>query len=425
MPSALFEIYQKNFDKTLQRLSGMLELYQNQTKEAQSITLKEIELNISEMERSISQMELEVILEKIPDNKKKLTKIIENNKNIVKQYKREIQDLKYKNESILNKKNLAYIPTNKKAKNTQLNFIKEEQNFDIINFNDEEDTALFIDKKNYKNNNSYNFDKYTINDNTNEEMNLQKDKEIKRINEHNDSDKDITRIKNNNNINISSKMRKNEDKDKDLESNKYKLNKDNLFKKIIRIIFNIIQLLITIIIAFCKNIIYKGYIKLKNYLNHKYGQTNSRRIRMIIFIICFIFIYSFILYIWNSYKMKNTIINEKKNVTILESNFETTNIINDNTNDIDYNESNKTTNPDNTNITNNINDINETNKDTTNTENKNIRNSINDKNNNNNKNMNNISNANNLNNINNTGNNNDNITNINKTLINGNESNHN
>ena len=64
MPSALFEIYQKNFDKTLQRLSGMLELYQNQTKEAQSITLKEIELNISEMERSISQMELEVILQK-------------------------------------------------------------------------------------------------------------------------------------------------------------------------------------------------------------------------------------------------------------------------------------------------------------------------------------------------------------------------
>ena len=156
MPSALFEIYQKNFDKTLKRLSGMIELYQNQTKEAQAITLKEIELNISEMERSISQMELELILEKIPDNKKKLTKIIENNKNIVKQYKREIQDLKYKDQSILNKKNLAYIPTNKKKKTTQLNFLKDENNIDIdiSNQMEDEDTALFIDKNNYKKNNS-------------------------------------------------------------------------------------------------------------------------------------------------------------------------------------------------------------------------------------------------------------------------------
>ena len=52
----------------------MIELYQNQTKEAQAIALKEIELNISEMERSISQMELELILEKIPDNIKSLVK---------------------------------------------------------------------------------------------------------------------------------------------------------------------------------------------------------------------------------------------------------------------------------------------------------------------------------------------------------------
>ena len=103
MPSALFEIYQKNFEKTLKRLSDMLELYQKQSKEVQSITLKETELNISEMERAISQMELEISIEKIPDNKKKLNKIIENNKNIVKQYRREIQDLKFKEQSILNK----------------------------------------------------------------------------------------------------------------------------------------------------------------------------------------------------------------------------------------------------------------------------------------------------------------------------------
>ena len=353
MPSALFEIYQKNFDKTLKRLSGMLELYQNQTKEAQSITLKEIELNISELERSISQMELEVILEKIPDNKKKLGKIIDNNKNIVKQYKREIQDLKYKDQSILNKKNLAYIPSNKKNKPTQLNFLKEkneQENIDIINFNDDEDTALFIDKNNYKKNNSNNYDKYIINDTTNEEMNLQKDESIKRINDHyNDSDKDLISNINNNNIKISSKIKKNEDKDKDLENNKYKLNKDNVIKKIMKIISNVIQFLITIIIAFCKNIVYNGYIKLKNYLNHRYGQQNSRRIRMILFIIGFIVIYSLILYIWNSFKFKSpsnqinpvNLIN-KNNTVISESKNETNNIKNNITNNIDIINNNNT-----------------------------------------------------------------------------------
>ena len=353
MPSALFEIYQKNFDKTLKRLSGMLELYQNQTKEAQSITLKEIELNISELERSISQMELEVILEKIPDNKKKLGKIIENNKNIVKQYRREIQDLKYKEQSILNKKNLAYIPSNKKNKTTQLNFLKEkheQQNIDIINFNeDEEDTALFIDKNNYKKNNSNNYDKYIINDSTNEEMNLQKDESIKRINEHyNDSDKDL--ISNINNIKISSKIKKNEDKDKDLENNKYKLNKDNAIKKIMKIISRIVYCLLTIMISFCKNYVYKGYIKLKNYLNHRYGQQNSRRIRMILFIIGFIIIYSLILYIWHSLKLKSPEVNpvnliNKNNTIISELKNETNNTSNNITNKIDIiNNKNNNTN---------------------------------------------------------------------------------
>ena len=298
MPSALFEIYQKNFDNTLKRLSGMIELYQNQTKEVQSITLKEMELNISEMERAISQMELEVILEKMPDYKKKLTKIIDNNKNIVKQYKREIQDLKYKEQSILNKKNLAYIPTNKKKKNTQLNFLKDET---IIknNFSEDEDTALFIDKNNCKKNN---FDKYTINDITNDEMALKKDEAIKRINEHG-SDSEYE-IKNNSDIDLSTKKKQNKENDKDLTNNKYKLNKDNIFKKIIRIFFTIIQFLIAIIIAFFKNNIFKGYNKLKHHLVHKYGQANSRKIAMVLFIIGFIIIYSLIIYIWNSFKMR-------------------------------------------------------------------------------------------------------------------------
>ncbi len=308
MPSALFDIYQKNFEKTLKRLTGMIELYQNQSKEAQSITLKEIELNISEMERSISQMELEVILEKIPDNKKKLTKIIDNNKNIVKQYKREIQDLKYKEQSILNKKNLAHIPSNKKKKTIQLNFLKDENNIDTSNINEDEDTALFIDKNNnFKNTKSNKFDKYIINDETNEEMNFQKDESIKRINEHNINNNDdiISKINNNNDINLSSKKKKNNEKDKDLENNKYNLDKNNMFKKIIKIIFNIIQFLLAIFIAFYKNIIYKGYIKFKNYLNHRYGQANSRRITMVFIIIGFIIVYSLILYVWNSYKIKN------------------------------------------------------------------------------------------------------------------------
>ena len=346
MPSALFEIYQKNFDKTLKRLSGMIELYQNQTKEAQAITLKEIELNISEMERSISQMELEVILEKIPDNKKKLTKIIDNNKNIVKQYKREIQDLKYKDQSILNKKNLAYIPSNKKKKTTELNFLKDEKNINImdkINSKEEEDTALFIDKNNkYNNIKSNRFDKYIINDDTNEVMNFQNDEYIKRINERTvENNNDIISKNSNTDIKLSSKNKNIEEKDKDSLNNKYNLNKNNLFKKTIKIIFNIIQFLFTILIAFCKNIIYKGYVKLKHYLNHRYGQANSRRIIIFLIIFGFVIIYSLILYICQSYKMKNL----ENPIKLIENNsssiFESKNETNNNINQANFSSNNR------------------------------------------------------------------------------------
>ena len=307
MPSALFEIYQKNFDNTLKKLSEMLELYQNQTKEEQSIALKEIELKISEMERSISQMDLEVILEKIPDNKKKLSKIIENYKNIVKQYKREIQDLKYKEQSILNKKNLAQVPSNKKIKPTQLNLIKDDENninFEK-NFNENEDTTIFIDKNNSKTNS---FDNYIINEDTNDEMNLKKDESIRRINEYNKQNENndiISKINSSDDLHLSTKQKHIDfENDKDLENNKYKLNKGKLLDKIKRISMNIIHYLLIVLSAFYKNVIHKNYLNLKHYLNRRYGQMNSWRIMMVIFIISFLIIYSIILYLINSSKLK-------------------------------------------------------------------------------------------------------------------------
>jgi len=96
-----------------------------------------------------------------------------------------------------------------------------------------------------------------------------------------------------------------------------------------RIIINIIQRLFNAIIAFYKNVMHNGFIKLKRYLNHRYGQANSLRIIMVLFIICFLIVYSFILYIVNSYKVKSTpnTINliEKNNSKALEYNNATLN----------------------------------------------------------------------------------------------------
>lgn len=323
MPSALFEMYQKNFDKSLKNLTEMIELYQNQSKEIQSFTLKEIELNISEMERAISKMELEVIIEKIPDNKKKLNKIISNNKNLVKQYKREIQDLKYKKESILNKNNLVNNINKINDKSPQINLLNIPYFEQNNNNNDDEDVALFIDKNNSNKN--------EFNNSINDEINYKKDESIKRINENNKSDEMNLKSNQNSNLSLSTKKNKKDDdkNDKDSRDNKYKLNKDNLFKKGMRIIINIIQHLFNAIIAFYKNVIHKGFIKLKRYLNHRYGQANSLRIIMVLFIICFLIVYSFILYIVNSYKVKSTpnTINliEKNNSKALEYNNATLN----------------------------------------------------------------------------------------------------
>ena len=344
MPSALFEIYQKNFEKTLKRLTEMLDLYQKQPKEAQSITLKEAELNISEMERAISQMEFEVIIEKIPDNKKKLNKIIEANKNIVKQYKREIQDLKYKEQSILNKKNLAHIPSSKKnKKNTELNLLKNKDNTKINNFMiDDEDIALFINKNNMNNNINGNNGSINLfnNDNIREEINLNKDVEIKRINDFGNNTENIVINNTNdldffsnfginsnpsNNINLKKKKEnsrniKNID-DKDSQDNKYKKNKNNIIKKIFGVIANIINLLITIIIYILKDIIYKRSIQLKNYLHRKYGYTNAMRIMVALIVISFIFIYSLFVILFSS-KTK-----------IQENNINKINLIKNNTNE--------------------------------------------------------------------------------------------
>ena len=344
MPSALFEIYQKNFEKTLKRLTEMLDLYQKQPKEAQSITLKEAELNISEMERAISQMEFEVIIEKIPDNKKKLNKIIEANKNIVKQYKREIQDLKYKEQSILNKKNLAHIPSSKKnKKNTELNLLKNKDNTKINNFmTDDEDIALFINKNNMNNNINGNNGSINLfnNDNIRDEINLNKDVEIKRINDFGNNTENIVINNTNdldffsnfginsnpsNNINLKKKKEnsrniKNID-DKDSQDNKYKKNKNNIIKKIFWVIANIINLLITIIIYILKDIIYKRSIQLKNYLHRKYGYTNAMRIMVALIVISFIFIYSLFVILFSS-KTK-----------IQENNINKINLIKNNTNE--------------------------------------------------------------------------------------------
>ena len=344
MPSALFEIYQKNFEKTLKRLTEMLDLYQKQPKEAQSITLKEAELNISEMERAISQMEFEVIIEKIPDNKKKLNKIIEANKNIVKQYKREIQDLKYKEQSILNKKNLAHIPSSKKnKKNTELNLLKNKDNTKINNFmTDDEDIALFINKNNMNNNINENNGSINLfnNDNIRDEINLNKDVEIKRINDFGNNIENIVINNTNdldffsnfginsnpsNNINLKKKKEnsrniKNID-DKDSQDNKYKKNKNNIITKIFGVIANIINLLITIIIYILKDIIYKRSIQLKNYLHRKYGYTNAMRIMVALIVISFIFIYSLFVILFSS-KTK-----------IQENNINKINLIKNNTNE--------------------------------------------------------------------------------------------
>ena len=346
MPSALFEIYQKNFEKSLKRLSESLELYQKQPKEIQSITLKETELNISEMERAISQMELEVIIEKIPDNKKKLNKIIEANKNIVKQYKREIQDLKYKEQSILNKKNLAKIPLNNKKQKTELNLLKNEMDNKKNNFiSDDEDIALFINK----NNNDINI---FNNDNFRDEMNLKKDVEIKRINDYgnktrednenniiinNTNDLDFfSNFSNyNNNINTNNKKKKENNKnikdtdDKDSQDNKYKKNKTNYFVKILKIIINIIHLIIVSI--------YRGFIKLKNFLHKKYGYTNAMRIMVALFIIIFILVYSLLVFLFASKtKIKG---NNNEKINLIKNN----SIISD---DIkkDFNKTNKNIN---------------------------------------------------------------------------------
>ena len=346
MPSALFEMYQKNFDKSLKNLTEMIELYQNQSKEIQSFTLKEIELNISEMERAISKMELEIIIEKIPDNKKKLTKIITNNKNLVKQYKREIQDLKYKKESILNKNNLVNNINKINDKSPQINLLNIPYFEQNNNNNDDEDIALFIDK-----NNSNKF-----NNCINDEINYKKDESIKRINENNKSDEMNLKSNQNNNLSLSTKknINENDKNDKDSQDNKYKLNKVNLFKKGMRIIINIIQYLFNAMINFYKNVVHNGFIKLKHYLNHRYGQANSLRIIMVLFIICFLIVYSFILYVVNSYKVKSTpnIINliKKNDSKTLEYNNATyyTNA----TNNISTNVSHNAINTSNNNITN-------------------------------------------------------------------------
>ena len=173
-------------------------------------------------------------------------------------------------------------------------------------------------------------------------MNFQNDEYIKRINERTvENNNDIISKNSNTDIKLSSKNKNIEEKDKDSLNNKYNLNKNNLFKKTIKIIFNIIRFLFTILMAFCKNIIYKGYVKLKHYLNHRYGQANSRRIIIFLIIFGFVIIYSLILYICQSYKMKNL----ENPIKLIENNsssiFESKNETNNNINQANFSSNNR------------------------------------------------------------------------------------
>jgi len=237
-----------------------------------------------------------------------LNKIIEANKNIVKQYKREIQDLKYKDQSILNKKNLAKIPLNKKKQKTELNFLKDDLNNKPNNFmTDDEDIALFINKNSNQDINIFNKDNFR------DEVNLKKDFEIKRINDYRNNNgennednivinntNDLEFLSNfsnyNGNINVNNKnikennKNKNNMEDKDSQDNKYKKNKNNFFTNLLKIIINIIHIIVISI--------YKGFIKLKNYLHRKYGYNNAMRIMIVLFIILFIMIYALFVYLF-------------------------------------------------------------------------------------------------------------------------------
>ena len=308
----LFEIYQKNFDKYKNILSEMIESYQNafstQSKEKKSVLLKEMGLNLIKMESSITQMESQVIFELIPDEKKKLKDIIEKNRNIVKQYEREIKDLKNKEQSILNDNNMANntkinINKTKNKSNTYLNFLqkKDSSNENKI-LNESIDTMLFINNNNSNNNNNKNI---LNNETSNEEMDLQRGETIKRRNfeknikekdflnhdYHNENDIFLSNTKNNKNDNM---------KDKDKQDNKYKLNKANYLKKVldygIRCIKYILKKIIDLILVL--------YGKFIHYLRHKYGQAATNRIIAIFCAILFIIIYTIIIYNINKNKLK-------------------------------------------------------------------------------------------------------------------------
>ncbi len=253
-----------------------------------------------------------------------MNKIIEANKNIVKQYKREIQDLKYKDQSILNKKNLAKIPLNKKKQKTELNFLKDDLNNKPNNFmTDDEDIALFINKNSNQDINIFNKDNFR------DEVNLKKDFEIKRINDYRNNNgennednivinntNDLEFLSNfsnyNGNINANNKnikennKNKNNMEDKDSQDNKYKKNKNNFFTNLLKIIINIIHIIVISI--------YKGFIKLKNYLHRKYGYNYAMRIMIALFIILFIMIYALFVYLFAPKTKIKENINDKINI---------------------------------------------------------------------------------------------------------------
>ena len=132
--------------------------------------------------------------------------------------------------------------------------------------------------------------------------------EIKRINNNGENNEDDIIINNtndleflsnfsnyNSNINVNKNKKENgknkaNKEDKDSQDNKYKKNKNNFFTNLLKIIINIIHIIVISI--------YKGFIKLKNYLHRKYGYNYAMRIMIALFIILFIMIYALFVYLF-------------------------------------------------------------------------------------------------------------------------------
>ncbi len=149
MPKTLFEIYEKIFIESEEKIKNIFKNYTLENKDKFLIMNKDLELILSELNRRLNQMEFEIKLEKNEGNKKNLENKIKNF---------QINYDKYKN------------------------YINKIKNGEIINFNLEE--KKFYNKNNNINNFNQSNDIFNKNINENDEENynieecVKKEKEI-------------------------------------------------------------------------------------------------------------------------------------------------------------------------------------------------------------------------------------------------------